>query len=108
MEKTLLKTFTKYVLLNVMGMIGLSCYILADTYFIAGSPMAVGLAALNLAVPVFSLVSGIGLMLGIGGGTRYSIFIARGDRDKANQTFTAAVKAGIVIGILFAVFAADQ
>lgn len=101
MEKTLLKTFTKYVLLNVMGMIGLSCYILADTYFIAGSLMADGLTALNLAIPVFSLISGVGLMLGVGGGTRYSVFIARGDRDKANQTFTAAVKAGIVIGFIF-------
>ncbi len=27
--------FARYVSLNVMGMIGLSCYILADTYFVS-------------------------------------------------------------------------
>lgn len=32
-DKSILKNFTKYSLSNVLGMVGLSCYILADTFF---------------------------------------------------------------------------
>ncbi len=30
-----LRNFVRYVFLSILGMIGLSCYILADTYFVA-------------------------------------------------------------------------
>ena len=73
-SKKLLREFIQYVTLNVCGMIGLSCYILADTYFIAQGLGANGLAALNLAIPVFSFIHGSGLMLGMGASTKYSIF----------------------------------
>ena len=33
--ETLLSKFFRYVILNICGMIGLSCYILADTFFIS-------------------------------------------------------------------------
>ena len=46
-------------------MIGLSCYILADTFFISNKVGAIGLAALNFAIPTYSAMNGIGLMLGI-------------------------------------------
>ena len=80
-----LKNFIKYVSLNIFGMIGLSCYILADTFFIAKGTGANGLAALNLAIPVFSLIQGFGLMIGIGAGSKYSIFKNQGKADMANS-----------------------
>ena len=61
-----LRAFARYASLNVLGMIGLSCYILADTFFVARGLGADGLTALNLAVPVYSFVHGSGLMLGMG------------------------------------------
>ena len=69
MEKSLVKDFSKYVSLNILGMIGVSFYILADTYYIAKALGATGIAALNFAIPVFSIILGIGLMIGIGGST---------------------------------------
>lgn len=57
MEKNIvLKSFVKYVTLNVMGMIGLSCYILADTYFVSKGMGTDGLTALNLAIPFILLL----------------------------------------------------
>ena len=55
-EKTdsLIREFGKYVSLNVLGMLGLSCYILADTFFISRGLGADGLTALNLAIPIYS------------------------------------------------------
>lgn len=76
------RDFAKYSSLNVLGMIGLSCYILADTFFIANGLGANGLAALNLAIPIYSLVYGSGLMLGMGGATRYAV---SGGRNKSRN-----------------------
>ena len=70
-DTSLFSTFLKYVLFNVTGMVGLSCYILADTLFIARGLGPDGLTALNLAIPVYSFIHGTGLMAGMGGATRY-------------------------------------
>ena len=67
------RSFAKYVSLNIIGMMGLSCYILADTFFVAQGVGVNGLTALNLAIPVYSFINGAGLMIGIGGATRLSL-----------------------------------
>ena len=86
-RRTCLKNFIKYTSLNVMGMIGLSCYILADTFFISKGLGADGLVALNLAIPIYSFIHGSGLMIGMGAGTKYSIRKSQGDRKSANSIF---------------------
>ncbi|MFV0497005.1 MAG: MATE family efflux transporter [Candidatus Fimivivens sp.] len=85
------KDFIKYSSLNVLGMVGISCYILADTFFVSKGLGANGLTALNLAIPIYSFIHGIGLMIGIGGGTKYSILKSQNDKGAANRTFTNAV-----------------
>ena len=54
----------------------------ADTFFIANGIGDKGLTALNLAIPVYSLVNGIGLMLGVGGATKYAITRANKPRTR--------------------------
>ena len=97
----ILKEYARYVSLNVMGMIALSCYILADTFFVAKGMGADGLAALNLAIPVYNFINGAGLMIGIGGGTRYSIARGQNDKEAANTIFTHA---SILTGVFSSVF----
>ena len=99
-EMSCFKVFLKYSSLNVLGMLGLSFYILADTFFVSRALGADGLTALNLAIPVYSFINGSGLMLGIGGGTKYSILRSQKNKVKANQAFTnAVVFTGIIAGI---------
>ena len=81
----LFKEYAKYTCSNVMGMLGLSCYILADTYFVSKGLGSNGLAALNLAIPVFSLIRGIGLMLAMGGATRFSILKCQNAQKQKDQ-----------------------
>ena len=57
-----LKDFARYTSLNVLGMIALSCYILADTFFVSLGLGADGLAALNLAIPIYNFIHGSGLI----------------------------------------------
>lgn len=111
MKDTILKDFSKYVSLNVLGMIGLSCYILADTFFVSKALGATGIAALNLSISVFSIINGVGLMLGIGGATRYSILQSQQETKRANDVFTTSIKMGLIIGLIFlliGLFASDD
>ena len=94
-------TFFRYVIMNVLGMVGLSCYILADTFFIAKGLGSDGLTALNLAIPVYSFVHGIALMFGMGGATKYSIFIGQNNKKDANEIFNNTWKVAIVIAGFF-------
>ena len=93
--------FMQYTALNVLGMIGLSCYILADTFFVSKGLGADGLAALNLAIPVYSFIHGTGLMLGIGGATKYSILKGQKMSCDTNTVFTNTVYTGILAAFIF-------
>ena len=62
-KNNILKNFIKYVSLNVLGMIGLSCYILADTFFISKAFGSDGLASLNFAISIYCIINGMGLMI---------------------------------------------
>ena len=93
--------FIKYVSLNVLGMIGLSCYILADTFFIARGIGSDGLTALNIAIPIFNFVNGIGLMLGMGSATKYAILKAQNKNNEANIIFTNSLIYILIISVLF-------
>lgn len=92
--------FAKYVSLNVIGMMGISFYILADTLFISRSIGSSGLAALNINLAVFSIMQGLGLMTGIGGAARYSILRGLGKREEAAQVFMNALYIGAASAIL--------
>lgn len=100
---TVLKDFVKYVSSNIMGMIGLSCYILADTFFIARGIGADGLTALNLALPVYSVINGAGLMISMGGATRYSISRGNGDKQAFRDIFSHALYFTIILSILIVI-----
>lgn len=101
MENSIFKKFVKYVSLNILGMIGLSCYILVDTFFIAKALGTYGIAALNFSISVYSLIHGVGLMIAIGGATRYTILKSQGEAKKANIVFTTCIKLGTFIGVIF-------
>ena len=101
MHTRLMREFARFVSLNVAGMIGLSCYILADTFFVSLGMGADGLAALNLAIPVYSFIHGSGLMIGMGAGTMYTIHASRGRRAQANRVFTGAAGMAAVFAAAF-------
>ena len=94
------RDFAKYASLNVLGMLGLSCYILADTFFISKGLGANGLTALNLAIPIYSFVHGTGLMLGMGGATKYAILRSQGEGG-CNKIFTNTVTFAGVFALFF-------
>lgn len=93
--------FLKYVSANVLGMIGFSCYILADTFFIARGIGSDALAALNLALPAYSLMNGTGLMIGMGGAARYSLSSAKPRGSVHRSVFTQSFYLCILAALIF-------
>ena len=72
-SKSIEAEFARYVAPSMLGLAGNSCYILADTYFISLGMGSLGLASLNIALPFFNVVFGLGAMVGVGAGTRYAL-----------------------------------
>ncbi|MEC6748198.1 MATE family efflux transporter [Marinilactibacillus sp. XAAS-LB27] len=97
------KLFFKYVSLNVLGMIGISLYILADTFFIAQALGSNGIASLNLSIPAYGVIHGIGLMLGLGGASRFSILNAQRKIKEARSVYTQSLLFGLIVGIVFSI-----
>ncbi len=105
-----MREYIKYVSNNIISMIGLSFYILVDTYFISVGVGANGLAALNIALPLFTLISGIGIMLGVGGGSLYNFYKERQD-ERMHDVYTLCLLLAGIIGIicfLLGLFMSDQ
>ncbi|WP_218162495.1 MATE family efflux transporter [Alkalibacterium sp. 20] len=96
-----MKLFFKYVSLNMLGMLGISFYILADTFFIAQALGPTGIAALNLSIPAFGIIHGFGLMMGIGGATRYKILLSQDKREQAQKVYSQTILFALAFGVLF-------
>lgn len=102
MKSNIEKLFIKYVSQNILGMIGISLYILADTFFISKAVGSDGITALNLVLPVYSLIFALGNMVGVGSAIRYSI--GKGKKDKESTSyFVNAIFWGTIVGLLFTV-----
>ena len=70
-------------------MLGLSCYILADTVFISQAEGSDGLTALNLVLPLYSFIFAIGAMVGVGSAIRYAIAKPKKEEKKDDYLFQA-------------------
>lgn len=108
-DQNIYHIFFRYVCFNIFSTLGLSVYILADTFFIANGVGSDGLVALNLAIPAWTLMSGLGMMIGVGGSTLFAIAKGEDNPQKADMVFTQtcilAVVVGAVLMILSLVFA---
>ncbi len=102
-KQSLIAEFAKYVFPNVMGMTGLSCYILADTFFVSRGLGTDGLAALNLAIPIYNFINGCGLMIGMGCSTKYAVFRAQQNDCMGNKVFVGALWMGLAAAMCFVI-----
>lgn len=98
-NSVLFKEFFRYSTLSVLGILGVSCYILADTFFIAKGMGTDGLTALNLALPAFNFTHGTGIMLGMGGATKFAV--AKSRNQNADKIYTNTVYAAAVFSVVF-------
>ena len=96
--------FARYTILSVLGTLGVSCYILADTFFVSKGLGTSGLAALNLAIPIYNFIHGTGLMLGMGGATKFSICKSQNQYKEVHRIYTHTIILAVIFSIIFMFF----
>ena len=91
----------KLCLPAVLIMLVMVIYHMADVFFIGqtGDPNKV--AAVSLASPMFSILSGLGVLLGNGGCTAISLALGKGDYTKIKKISSFCVWAAMVVGFIF-------
>ena len=87
----------------VLIMVVMVLYHMADVFFIGqtGDPNKV--AAVSLASPMFSVLSGLGVLLGNGGCTAISLALGKGDYDRTKKISSFAIWGAVLTGAVFAV-----
>ena len=83
------RNFARFVLPNVLAMVGTSCYVIADTYFISVAEGSDGIAALNLVLPLYGLLFALGSMTGTGSATRFALLNATGNAEGRDYFFNS-------------------
>lgn len=97
--------FYSYVVPNMMGMAVLSAYCLADTLFVSWAAGAMGLAALNLVLPIYYLIFCVAALVGIGSATRFKILFSQ-DNSACQGYLTNALMWSFMVGLPVAVYGA--
>ena len=98
------KLLLKLSLPAVIVMLVTVLYNMADTFFIGqtGDPNKIN--AVSLSSPIFSIISGLGTLLGSGGCTAISLQLGKGEYGKVKSITSFCCAGSVLIGILFAVF----
>ncbi|MGF1700846.1 MATE family efflux transporter [Photobacterium makurazakiensis] len=96
----ILTTFLKYLVPSIVGMLAMSSASIVDGIFIGNFVGVSALAAVNLIIPILSVLFGVGLMLSIGGSVRAGKYLG-----EENTTAASAIFSKILITVvLYAIF----
>lgn len=100
--------FLRYCIPNILGILALSSAQLIDAFFIGNYAGGAALASINLVLPFFSLIMGLGIMLCTGGSVICATFIGEKDYRNASKIFSKVIICNIMfclmittLGVLF-------
>lgn len=94
------KSFFQYLIPTLIGMMLMSVNIVIDGIFVGNGVGSVALAGVTIAVPVFSIIISIALLIGVGGGALYSMAIGEGNAIQAQKIFSISIFLLITITIV--------
>lgn len=94
------KLFTKLLVPTIMGMAASALFTVVDGIFVGNGIESDAMAAVNISAPIFMIITGVGLMFGMGGGILTSINLSQGKKKVANINFTQSVIALVFISLV--------
>lgn len=103
LEDPVNKLFARYLLPSISATMVTSIYILADTLMIGRGVGAIGIAALNILLPLFSLFFATGMLFGAGGGILLSVSKGKMNDLAANQYYMSAFLMAVVMSAVYTV-----
>lgn len=81
-------TFIKYLIPSLFGLIAMTSASLVDGIFIGNYVGTTALAAVNLIIPIITVIFGVGLMLAIGGSVRSGKYLGEYNKSAASSIFS--------------------
>lgn len=93
------KLYIRYLLPSICATMITSVYIIADTIMVGHGIGENALVALNLLLPVYSFLFGIGNMLGIGGGVLVSIAMGTNNKVRVKEVFSTAIISALILSV---------
>lgn len=94
------KLFTKLLVPTIMGMAASALFTVVDGIFVGNGIGSDAMAAVNISAPIFMIITGVGLMFGMGGGILTSINLSQSKKKVANINFTQSVIALVFISLV--------
>lgn len=100
------KLLYKFSVPAIIGMTVNALYNVVDRIFIGNSPDlgANGLAAITICFPAMIIIMSVGILLGQGGATLFSISLGKGDNETADKTLGNATSMLLILGAIITIF----
>ena len=95
--------FRQLLFPTLAGMLSIVILNITDGAFVGHGVGSNGLASINIAAPIFTFITGIGLMFGSGCSIVSSIHLSKGNRKAADINVTQAYSAALLVAVLMSV-----
>lgn len=96
------KAVAAMALPTIVSQIIFVIYNLADTWYVGLTEDANAVAAISLCLPVYTMMSGISNLFGIGGASVLARALGQGDIKKARRTFACSIWGAFAVGLFYA------
>jgi putative MATE family efflux protein len=93
-------TFVKYLIPSLFGLIAMTSSSLVDGIFIGNYVGVTALAAVNLIIPIITLLFGVSMMISIGGSVRGGKYLGEKNRSAASAVFSKSLIFMAVYGVM--------
>lgn len=100
-ENSNIKLFLKYLVPSMLSTVFVSVYVITDTMMIGHGVGEDGLVALNIILPLFSLMYAIGYLFGVGGSVLMAVAKGQQDDKKADGIFTTSLIIAVAAAVMF-------
>jgi putative MATE family efflux protein len=100
LDGEIVPTFYKYMIPSVAGLIAMTSASLVDGFFIGNYVGVTALAAVNLIIPITTLLFGFASMLAIGGSVRGGKYLGEGNVAAASAIFSKTSMSIAVYGVI--------
>lgn len=99
-KSDVLTTFGKYFIPTLLGMLSLCAVTAVDGIFVGHGVGSDGIAAINICMPLYMVLTGVGLMVGAGCSVVASINLSRGKECVARINVTQALAFVTVVALI--------
>ncbi|MDG1782010.1 MAG: MATE family efflux transporter [Porticoccaceae bacterium] len=100
LEGPIVPTFIRYMMPSLLGMIAMTSGSLVDGMFIGNYEGATALAAVNLIIPITTLLFGVSMMVSIGGAVRGGKYLGEKNTTAASAIFSKTLIFMLVYGVI--------